>query len=140
MHVRVRGSAAIVLCLLLAACGDDNNTVAPSREPVVSSIGFSSTMVPGGSAARSLSAVRAGKVAVQYVAISPTADVPLRLTFGTFNGTTCTPTIVLDTPPSTTAQIATDIAAGEYCVRVDDLGGVVQVSVFSVLITLTINP
>ena len=97
-------------------------------------------MVPGGSAARSLKAERAGKVAVQYVAFSPTTDVPLRLTFGTFDGTACTPSIVVDTIPSTSAQITSDIAAGDYCVRVDDLGSVVQVSTFAVLITLTINP
>jgi hypothetical protein len=138
--LRLFARSAFVAALTLSptACGED--TVTPTPTPTTTTLSFSSTMVPGGTASRSFTAERAGKVTVQYGSFSPQSDVTLRLSFGTFDGTNCTPTTTLDTLPGTTAQISTDITAGNYCVKVADVGGVVQVSVFSVIIVLTINP
>ena len=138
MRLFARYSLVAALTLSVAACGED--PVTPTPTPTVTTMSFSSTMVPGGTASRSFSAERAGKVTVQYGSFSPQTDVTLRLSLGTFDGTNCTPTATLDTLPGTTPQISTDIAAGNYCVKVADVGGVVQVSIFSVIIVLTINP
>jgi len=135
-YLRCLGVAA--LPLTLAACrGSTPDLISPL--PTTSAIPFSTTMVAGGSAARSFAMDRSGKITIQYASMSPQTDVPLRMSLGRFADAACTPITTIDTPPTSTPQITTDLAAGNYCVSVQDLGGVSQISVFSVLILINFN-
>ena len=122
---------------LSIACGDEPGL---GVTPVETSrnVSFSSTIQAGGFAWRSFQVERAGKVTVQYVAIAPNADLVMRLSVGTFDGTNCTVTSTLDTAPQATGpQITVDVTAGDYCVRLADLGNVTQISTFSILVVIT---
>jgi hypothetical protein len=140
---RLRRTPAWILLVAVtavsAACGNDSG-VGVTGVQASRNISFSTTIQPGGFAWRSFKLEKAGKVTVQYAAISPTADLVMRVSLGSFDGTTCTPTTTLDTPPKVTdPQITMDLAAGDYCVGIADVGNVVQISVFAILVVITLT-
>jgi hypothetical protein len=137
-----RRAAAWVLVLAIAGASagcEDTPGVGVTPVQTTRDIFFSSTLLPRGFAWRSFQVERAGKVTVQYVAISPTGDLVMRLSLGTFDGTTCTPTTTVDTAPQATGpQITLEtVPPGDYCVQVADIGNVVQISVFSISVQIT---
>ena len=138
---RVQRAVAGLLILSAAgvstACGDEPG-IGVTPVETTRNISFSTTIQSGGFAWRSFQLERAGKVTVQYVSIAPQADLVMRLSLGTFDGTNCTATTTLDTPPQATGpQITSDVAAGNYCVRINDIGNVSQIAVFAIAIAIT---
>jgi hypothetical protein len=139
---QLRRAAAWILVAAVAAvstgCSDDPGLgVTPVQ--TTRDVFFSSTIQPGGFAWRSFKVERAGKVTVQFVSIAPTADLVMRVSVGTFDGTNCTPTNVLDTAPQATGPQITleNVAAGDYCVQLQDIGNVVQISIFAISVLIT---
>lgn len=120
------------------ACSDDPG-IGVTPVETTRDISFSSTIQPGGFAWRSFQLERGGKVTLQYVSIAPTADLVMRLSLGTFDGTNCTPTSTLDAAPQATGpQITLEgVAAGNYCMQVRDIGNVSQISVFFITVQIT---
>ena len=139
---QLRRAAAWILVVAVAAasagCSNDSG-VGVTPVQTTRDVFFSTTIQPGGFAWRSFKVERAGKVTVQYVSIAPTGDLVMRVSVGTFDGTNCTPTTVLDTAPQATGPQITleNVAAGDYCVQVQDIGNVVQISVFALTILIT---
>ena len=139
---QLRRAAAWLLVAAVAAasavCSNDSG-VGVTPVQTTRDVFFSSTIQPGGFAWRSFKVERAGKVTVQYVSIAPTADLVMRVSVGTFDGTNCSPTTVLDTAPQATGPQITleNVAAGDYCVQVQDIGNVVQISVFALAVLIT---
>lgn len=139
---QLRRAAAWILAVAVAGAStgcNDNNGVGVTPVQTTRDVFYSTTIQPGGFAWRSFKVERAGKVTVQYVSIAPTGDLVMRVSVGTFDGTNCTPTTVLDTAPQATGpQITLEtVAAGDYCVQVQDIGNVVQISVFAIAILIT---
>jgi hypothetical protein len=140
---QLRRAAVWILAAAVAAasagCSDDQPGVGVTPVQTTRDVFFSSTIQPRGFAWRSFKVERAGKVTVQFVSIAPTGDLVMRLSMGTFDGTTCTPTTTLDTPPVATGPQITveNVAAGDYCVQVADIGNVVQISVFAITVLIT---
>lgn len=133
-HV-VRGAIAAALMVSIAACGDDN---LPTLPTVPTTITFSNSLYPGGSAWRSVRVNENSKVTVQFVSILPQTGIATRVSFGTFDGTNCNLTQSVDTATSASdPQISVDVNPGNYCVRVADLGEVTQIATFSVSIVIT---
>jgi hypothetical protein len=137
-----RQAAAWILVAAVAAASagcNDNNGVGVTPVQTTRDVFFSTTIQPRGSAWRSFKVERAGKVTVQYISISPTGDLVMRVSVGTFDGTNCTPTTTLDTAPQAVGpQITLEtVAAGDYCVQIADVGNVVQISVFSIAVLIT---
>jgi hypothetical protein len=139
----LRRAAAWILIVAAAAastgCSDNEPGLGVTPVPTTRDVFFSSTIQPGGFAWRSFQLERAGKVTVQYVSISPTTDLVMRLSVGTFDGTTCTPTTTLDTAPQAIGPQITleSVTAGDYCVRVADIGNVAHISVFAITVVIT---
>ena len=141
-HGQLRWAAAWILVAAVAAASagcEDEPGLGVTPVQTTRDVFFSSTIQPGGFAWRSFKVERAGKVTAQYVSIAPTADVVMRVSLGTFDGTNCTPTNTLDTPPQATGPQITleSVAAGDYCVQVADIGNVVQISVFAITVLIT---
>lgn len=139
---QLRRAAAWILAVAVAGAStgcNDNNGVGVTPVQTTRDLFFSTTIQPGGFAWRSFKVERAGKVTVQYVSIAPTGDLVMRVSVGTFDGTNCTPTTVLDTAPQATGPQITleNVAAGDYCVQVQDIGNVVQISVFALAVLIT---
>lgn len=139
---QLRRAAAWVLVAAVAAasagCSDDSG-IGVTPVQTTRDVFFSSTIQSGGFAWRSFKLERAGKVTVQYVSIAPAGDLVMRVSVGTFDGTNCTPTTTIDTAPQATGpQITLEtVAAGDYCVQVQDIGNVAQISVFAIAILIT---
>jgi hypothetical protein len=140
---QLRRAAAWILVAAVAAasagCSDNDPGLGVTPVQTTRDVFFSSTIQPAGFAWRSFKVERAGKVTVQFVSIAPTADLVMRVSVGTFDGTNCTPTTTVDTPPQATGPQITleNVAAGDYCVQVQDIGNVVQISVFAITILIT---
>ena len=140
---QLRRAAAWILVAAAAAasagCSDNDPGLGVTPVQTTRDVFFSSTIQPAGFAWRSFKVERAGKVTVQFVSIAPTADLVMRVSVGTFDGTNCTPTTTVDTPPQATGPQITleNVAAGDYCVQVQDIGNVVQISVFALTILIT---
>ena len=137
-----RRAAAWILAAAVAGAStgcNDNNGVGVTPVQTTRDLFFSTTIQPGGFAWRSFKVERAGKVTVQYVSIAPTGDLVMRVSVGTFDGTNCTPTTILDTAPQAIGPQITleNVAAGDYCVQVQDIGNVVQISVFALALLIT---
>ena len=131
-------TAIAVIAGLSAGCGDDEPGLGVTPVETTRTISFTNSIQPGGFLWRSFQLERAGKVAVQYISILPTANLVMRLSVGTFDGTNCTPTTTIDTAPQATGpQITVEVPAGDYCVRVGDIGNVAQISVFSISVAIT---
>ena len=144
MFVRgqLRRAAAWILAVAVAGAStgcNGNNGVGVTPVQTTRDVFYSTTIQPGGSAWRSFKLERAGKVTVQYVSIAPTGDLVMRVSVGTFDGTNCTPTTILDTAPQAVGPQITleNVAAGDYCVQVQDIGNVVQISVFALALLIT---
>lgn len=126
---------AAALMVSIAACGDDN---LPTLPTVPTTITFSNSLYPGGSAWRSVRVNENSKVTVQFVSILPQTGIATRVSFGTFDGTNCNLTQSVDTASSASdPQISVDVNPGNYCVRVADIGQVTQIATFSVSIVIT---
>ena len=131
----------LVAAVAAASAGCEDNPPGLGVTPVQTTrdVFFSSTIQPRGFVWRSFQVERAGKVTVQFVAITPTNDLVMRVSVGTFDGTACTPTTTVDTAPQATGPQITleNVAAGDYCVQVADIGNVVQISVFAITVLIT---
>jgi hypothetical protein len=138
-----RRAAAWILVAAVAAasagCSDNQPGGGVTVIPTSRDVFFSTTIQPSGFAWRSFRLERAGKVTVQYISIAPTAGLVMRLSLGTFDGTNCTPTTTIDAAPQAIDPQITleNVAAGDYCVQVQDIGNVVQISVFAITILIT---
>lgn len=139
---QLRRAAAWILLAAVAAgsagCSDNNPGIVTPVQ-TTRDVFFSTTIQPQGFAWRSFKLERAGKVTVQYVSIAPTSDIVMRVSLGTFDGTNCTATTAIDTAPQAVGPQITleNVAAGDYCVQMQDIGNVVQISVFAISILIT---
>ena len=130
-----RGVIAAALIATIAGCGDAN---LPTLPTVPTTISFTNSLYPGGSVWRSIAVSENAKVTVQFVSILPQTTIATRVSFGTFDGTNCNLTQSVDTVSSSDdPQISVDVNAGNYCVRVADIGQVTQIATFSVTIVIT---
>ena len=126
---------AALLAVSAAGCGETNTPTLPTQPTTIS---FSNSLYPGGSAWRSVKVDDNAKVTIQFVSILPQTTIATRLSFGTFDGTNCNLTQSVDTITSATdPQITVDVNPGNYCVRIADIGQVTQIATFSVSIVIT---
>jgi hypothetical protein len=79
----------------------------------------------------------AGTVGLQLISLSQSGAV-VGLGLGTFSGTTCTITKSVQTASDGTSnapQITGTLAAGDYCVRISDVGNLTTIVNFTIYIT-----
>jgi len=59
----------------------------------------------------------------------------MRIGFGTFDGTTCTPTITVDAAPNDTdPQLTAPLPPGRYCLMISDIGNLKKVNDFAIVL------
>ena len=67
--------------------------------------------------------------------VSPNGDAVVRIGFGTFDGTTCTSTMTVDTAANDdTPQLSTLMSPGRYCVMIWDIGNLTGVNDFAIFL------
>lgn len=135
-----RAIFSLVLCLALSAvsaCGSDETSPDLGTTTTMVTETFASSMQEKGSATRSFKVSTAGSVSLQLSFLSQSGAV-VGLGLGTFSGATCTITKSIQTAAngaSNAPQITSAVAAGDYCVRLSDVGNLNTIVTFTVYIT-----
>jgi hypothetical protein len=124
----------IARCVLIAAlcnasCSDDAVT-SPTEVTSPVTITWTSQLVPGGAASRTLTLTQSGTVSVRL----QSAPVPIGLGVGVpqASGSGCHATISTTASPGALPQLTAPVDAGTYCVMVFDVVGITNPFTFSV--------
>lgn len=134
---------AAALCAVLAVAGCTQEPVSPTTPstPVstASTEFFASTLDVGGFAWRQLVNERIGKVTLRLSALDFDAEALIGVGIGTFDATTSTCELIESVeakPDLQNPQITRALIAGNYCVRVWDIGNLTRANRFVVVIEL----
>jgi hypothetical protein len=125
--MKVAAVLAILLFASLAAgCGGSNSTTptptTPST-PTITTETFFSALGAGGVASHGFIVSTAGTVSVTLLTTAPSGlTLGLGLGIPNANGASCNLSTALNTTQGSTAQIATSVEPGAYCVSVYDAG------------------
>jgi hypothetical protein len=112
--------ALVIATLLVAGCGDDKTSTAPSNTSTTMSESWSSAVAPGGQSSRSFTVNASGTINVTLTAAGATLGLGVGLPRATGGG--CRLGVSVNTAAGSTPQISTAADAGQYCVQVYDLG------------------
>ena len=117
---------AATIVLTGAACGDDTPTGPSAPEPVEITETFPSeapgTLTRNGGVTHAFAVQQAGTITVSLTTLTPEGSL-VGLALGSFNGTSCSQTIVKDDATQNTSIIGTATSTGNYCIRVYDSAG-----------------
>jgi hypothetical protein len=101
----------------------DELPVTPTPTPTTRQLFYSGTLQPRAFAWRSVAIDDPGTVTVHLISVSPDIEAVIGLALGTFDGSSCTELVSIETASSPTdPQISRDVTPGAYCVRVADIG------------------
>lgn len=119
--------------LVFAACGDNlptapNNPEAPTTFTEV----FSGTVGRNGAQTHPFATQASGQVTATIKALVPDNTVRLGLALGTWNGSSCQIVIAKDDATEASVVIGAVSALGNLCVRLYDVGGLVQPTEYQV--------
>ena len=139
---RVRALSFAPLAALLVACGGGNvDSVQPTSEPTVLTVTFSGTLTRNSAYTHPFPVTDQGNVSVYLLTSTdvrnPAADgIPLGVSLGTWNGSSCSTVIANDQmAPGTSLPLSgRATAAGNLCVRVYDVGLVPVAANYELLI------
>jgi ABC-type nitrate/sulfonate/bicarbonate transport system permease component len=125
--VMVVGVAAMV------ACGDDETPISPTLPtPVTITDTFTGTINKNGAASHNFIATTVGTVTATLKTIAPDAEMVVGFGIGTWNGTVCNVILARDRAVQSTVIYGNVNASGELCVRVYDVGSVVDTADYTV--------
>ena len=96
---------------------------------------FSGSVVAKGAVTYPFAVTAAGTVTAAYSAITPNTTQVLGLALGTWNGSSCGVIIANDAATTNVTVAGATTAAGNLCVRVYDVGKVVETQTFTLLVT-----
>ena len=130
MTLRRIPSLALLLAaaLLAGACGSDSPTGPsdPGNAPVEVTETFPpepGTLSPNGGITHLFAVQQAGTIRVTVTSLAPDSAAVIGIALGSWNGTSCSQTIVKDDATQGTIIIGNATATGSYCVRVYDAAG-----------------
>jgi hypothetical protein len=114
--------AIVVLAAVAAACGDDDPLTTPSTStPTSITETFEGTLTVNGAATYPFAVGQAGLASAVLTTISPdTATVGVGL--GTWNGAACQILLANDNATQNVSVVGEARSAGNFCVRIHDVG------------------
>lgn len=140
-YINVIKLAFLVPLLLLAGCGKDDSTTAPSSTtptPAAATVieRYIATIGVGGSGFYSFTVPTYGNVELTLNAVSGVdgPDVTLGIGLGGPRGRDCSAATTANTAPGTTAQLTSAYTSGVYCARVFDVGNLTGPTTFNLTI------
>ena len=135
--MRTRGLIVGALVGLVAACGSSATT--PTPTPTMKTDTFSETLAPNGAFTHTFSAGEAGTVTATLTAVSPDSAIALGFSMGTYSTATSTCQAVLANDLAVQGAVLTATAqtAGNFCVRLFDVGKVTAEAPQTYTVTVT---
>ncbi len=129
----IRQIALFLFVITAAACGGtDTFPVAPTPEPVTET--FSGTINHNGAAQHAFIAQIAGTVTATLAAVSPDKTIAIGFALGTWNGSSCHLVFTNDSALEGTVITGGASSAGTLCVRVYDVGNIVDTTDYVVTV------
>ena len=125
---RVTLACTLLLSLLVAGCGDDDDLPETPTAPTIPTVTdtFTGTLTRNGATSHPflITSIVGGSVTATLKAVTPNAETVVGMTLGTWNGSACQAVISNDraTVPTTILGLATSTAT--LCVRIYDIGTV----------------
>jgi hypothetical protein len=129
MRTIVNAGSMLLVAIVSASCSD-NDVTSPTEVTSPVTVTWSTLLVPGGSASRSLSVTQSGAVSVTL----QSAPVPVGLGVGVpqANGSGCRTTLSTTASPGPSPHLTTAVEEGIYCVVVFDVVGILDPLTFTV--------
>jgi hypothetical protein len=129
----------VLVGLLTAACGNDDNATAPSEPVGPQTEVFSGTLPVQGSSFYSFTVTTSGQVSITLASLvatqpGPALNAVLDLGVGTPLGTDCSVTNGVPAAPGLTAQLVNTLTPAIYCTRLSDPGNLAAPVNFTVRI------
>jgi hypothetical protein len=123
-----RGLRLLALLLLAGAAASCGGTIATAlTTPTTTSTDtFSGTVTRNGAFTYPFAVTQAGTVTAAYTSVGPDNTIALGLALGTWDGVACQILIVNDNATAGVVVTGTVSAAGSLCVRVFDVGNIVN--------------
>lgn len=107
----------------------------PSTTPQAVTSAFASRLLVGGSAWKTFTQTTTSLVTARLALISPDGEAVVRIGLGTFDGTTCTATMTVDTASNDeTPQLSAPLTPGRYCMLIWDIGNLLSVNDFAIIL------
>jgi len=127
-----------LLIAALTGAGACSNapTVPTTPAPTSQTLIFSSRLTTGGVAWKQFNVTATGNVTIRLAVLSPDDTLVMRLSLGSFDGTTCTPTNVVDTPTGDDPQLTVPVTIGRYCVQISDIGNLTRINDFGIIVVI----
>jgi hypothetical protein len=127
--------AGVVLvgALVTAGCGDDDvpeTPVAPDLPTVTDK--FEGRINKNGAATHNFITARLGRVSATLTSLTPNEELIVGFGLGTWNGSACNIVLANDKAAKATVIYGNVNASGELCVRVYDVGNVIEETSYEV--------
>lgn len=124
----------IAAIAVMSAC--DNNDIStptlPTPDPITEA--FSGSINPNGAATHTFSATTAGSVSATLTAVGPDSATIVGFVLGFWNGTSCTQVTANDAALQATILYGTATQAGQFCVRVYDVGRITENATYEITV------
>jgi hypothetical protein len=132
MTSRVPGAIGLLLAALTGAACSGDTTTSPTDVTSPLTVTWTTLLVPGGSASRSLTVEQSGTLSVTL----QSAPVPVGLGVGVpqANGSGCRTTMSTTASAGSSPQLIAAVEQGTYCVLVFDVVGVSEPFAFTVAV------
>ena len=114
-------------------CGDDETPTSPTpTTPATVTDTFTGTVNRNGAASHNFTTSAAGVVTATLKSLSPNPEIVVGFAVGTWNGSVCNVVLVRDRAVQSTVIYGNVNATGDLCVRVYDVGNIVEPVEYSV--------
>ena len=125
---------AFALALGAVACSDTPTTPTPTTPPTFTD-NFTGSLNPNGATTHSFSTASSGTVSAILNSLAPDSALSVGFGLGTWNGNLCQVVLVNDRATQGSVLIGATSAAGSLCVRIYDVGNVVDPTTYEVQVT-----
>ncbi|MFN8062813.1 MAG: hypothetical protein U0Q12_26920 [Vicinamibacterales bacterium] len=113
-------------CIAVSSCNSNTPTSPTTTTPVSVTDVFSGTVNRNGANSHSFTVASSGTVTATLSSVTPDSALVLGFALGTWNGTGCQVVIASDKAAQGTNVVGTASTAGSLCVRIYDVGNVVD--------------
>lgn len=129
---------AILVAVLMAACGGSTTAPTPTPTPTVATVtvtdSFNGSLAQSGSNIHTFTA-QVGAVTVTLATVGPLSTLSLGMDVGTWDGTNCTTVLTNVNSKQGTQLVGTTTAATNLCIRVYDVGNITEGSTVTYNVT-----
>jgi len=130
-----RGLLPVMLVVLTGwACNNNSSSSTPTQPTQTVTETFSGNLNQNGAATYPFVAQASGTVTATLTSVGPDSTLVIGMSLGTWNGTACTIVIANDNATQGSALSGSLSSSGNFCVRVYDVGHIVDPASFTVAI------